>query len=109
LIDVTKEKTFPLKQATVPNCTTQIDIKLWYRYASKGARGGVVLETIRVGGRLHTSNEAISRFVEATSTRRSTPAETAARQKACEALAQKRAKAKARSEAASKRLAAKGW
>jgi hypothetical protein len=104
MIDVTAERVFPLSHA--PRHLPQgrrgkrIHVATPYRWASSGIRGAdgahVVLETIRVGGTLYTSLEALQEFCQRltgvgrpahqpeTSARRNDRAERAGRE--CERL-----------------------
>lgn len=43
----------------------RIHISTVYRWAQRGLRGGIRLETVKVGGGRYTSQEAVHRFVEA--------------------------------------------
>lgn len=43
---------------------TQPNVSTWWRWARQGIRGRL-LETVKVGGRRYTTQEAVLRFVEA--------------------------------------------
>jgi len=63
MIDSTTETLLTAKQA----CTVfprEVSLPTLWRWMLKGTRG-VVLESIRIGGRRYTSKEACLRFVEA--------------------------------------------
>jgi hypothetical protein len=70
VINFAKEKIFPLSEAPKRNELPKRRFKkrphsaTFYRWAKTGHRG-VFLETIRVGGTLCTSVEALQRFFEA--------------------------------------------
>ena len=87
MIDVVREKVFPLREApsSLPRCRAgrKTHVATLFRWASKGLRG-IRLETIKVGGSTCTSAEALQRFferlTEPESTTETTPQATAARQ-----------------------------
>lgn len=66
MIDIARERLYPLSRIAkrVPRrrrgrkCATST----LYRWATRGLRGGIRLETLRVGGSLCTSMEALQRF-----------------------------------------------
>ncbi len=62
MIDIAKEKTFPLKEARtyIPG---RPDLSTLYRWAFDKP-GNKRLEVVKVGGRWFTSREAIARFVQ---------------------------------------------
>ena len=66
MIDISKETLLTVKQARreLPN---RPSINTVYRWFWKGVRGGIRLESIRIGGRVYTSKEACSRFIYASS------------------------------------------
>ena len=72
MIDIRKEETFSLSRAAKLKAlprrrgSKHPAISTFYRWANQGVRG-VKLETIRVGGTVCTSIEAIQRFFEALS------------------------------------------
>ncbi len=44
----------------------RVNITTVWRWAMRGV-GGVKLETVKIGGKKHTSRQALSRFIQATS------------------------------------------
>lgn len=67
MIDFTKERTFPLSQASrkIPRRRSgkRVHTATLYRWAAVGCRG-VILETLQLGGTKCTSREALQRFFE---------------------------------------------
>ena len=67
MIEIARECCFPLSEAPrhLPRGRRgrRIHISTTFRWAQRGLRG-VRLETIRIGGMLYTSNEALQRFSE---------------------------------------------
>lgn len=73
MIDFDKEELISFKEASslLPrNGEKKVHVSTLFRWAGKGS-GGVVLETIHLGGRRYTSKEAIQRFVSQVSRNRS--------------------------------------
>ena len=67
MLDITKETPISLTEATKilpPIDGRRLHVSSVWRWARKGI-GGITLEYVRVGGRVCTSAEAISRFVNA--------------------------------------------
>jgi len=66
MIDIEKETVFPLSHArkVVPVGGKELHVSTMWRWCSRGLRG-VKLEHVRVGHRICTSTQAISRFVNA--------------------------------------------
>ncbi len=68
VIDVIHENLIPLREAPkrIPPRPSgkRIHISACYRWASRGV-GGVVLETVKIGGTRYTSDEALQRFADA--------------------------------------------
>ena len=66
-IDITREQVITLREATaiLPRQKGQkgLHISTLYRWCSRGVRG-VRLETLKLGGRVVTSVEALQRFAE---------------------------------------------
>lgn len=64
MIDLEHEKPVLLsKSGRVINPSNPPHTSSIWRWASSGVRGGIRLETVRVGGRVYTSREAIFRFI----------------------------------------------
>ncbi len=67
MIDISLEEVFPLsdapKRCNIRRRGKPLNVATFYRWAANGSRG-VRLETVRVGGSLYTSLEAIRRFSE---------------------------------------------
>lgn len=67
MIEIARECCFPLSEAPghLPRGRRgrRIHISTTFRWAQRGLRG-VRLETIRIGGALYTSDEALQRFAE---------------------------------------------
>jgi hypothetical protein len=82
MIDIRTEKLITLAAATkfVPRRRRgrKPHVSTLYRWASKSGHRGVRLETIRVGGSLCTSTEALQRFFDALTTGGSEPCEARA-------------------------------
>ncbi|MBX7165135.1 MAG: DUF1580 domain-containing protein [Pirellulales bacterium] len=65
-IDVNREKLLTFNEvAEQLFASWRPDAATWFRWATKGLRG-VRLETVKVGGKVLTSREAVHRFVAAT-------------------------------------------
>ncbi len=70
MIDFNSERCLTLVEAAklIPGRQDQkgLHVSAIYRWVARGVNG-VRLETIRIGGRMHTSREALQRFFEASS------------------------------------------
>lgn len=80
MIDIATEDIFPLaelpKRLPARRRKKPLHISTVFRWAASGING-VVLETIRVGGALHTSIEAVQRFSEALTAKRNSHGDAA--------------------------------
>jgi hypothetical protein len=68
MIDVKSEKLLRLEAVSrikwLPKQSTKrLAFSTVYRWATRGVRGGIKLETVRIGSALHTSEEAVERFI----------------------------------------------
>lgn len=70
MIDIMYEEVVNLTEASKllpPVNGKRVHINTLHRWSTRGVRGGIRLETARIGRRLVTSREALQRFVKAVS------------------------------------------
>jgi hypothetical protein len=66
-IDISNEDIFPLSEAqqrSLPGVRRKINNSTWWRWCTDGS-SGIRLEHVRIGSRIFTSTQAVSRFVNA--------------------------------------------
>jgi hypothetical protein len=108
MIDLKVEKTFPVVEAQVPNCTRQFAPETWTRWATKGLNG-VVLESKEIGGVKCTSIDAICRFFDAvTANKKPSPGRVEGAKIATEKLREIREDRAKRAAAVNARMKAQG-
>jgi len=76
-IDINRESLLTLPQAAkrLPSSRPgrKLNVSTLWRWASSGVKGGVVLETVTIGGTRFTSTEALQRFSERCSAGQTAP------------------------------------
>lgn len=73
MIDLEREKPISLTQAT-KKVASRPNLSTVWRWAMKGSNG-IKLETVTIGGRRFTSEEALKRFIHKTTAKANGPAE----------------------------------
>ncbi len=68
MIDIGKEELIPVRDLPGrfpprPN-KNRIHLSSFYRWITRGVRGGIVLESIKLGGTTYVSAQALERFAE---------------------------------------------